>query len=307
MSATILLATGDGLVSLDGDGATLAHDLAGRSVSSVAAADGRVHVALGQGGVHRRGPDGWELLGLEGAEVWVVAAGPGGVVYAGLEPAALWRLGDGPPVELSGLDAVEGHESWHSPWGPADLPTIVVDGPRLVVGVEVGGVAMSHDGGATWEARNEGLYEDVHHVVADGPRLWATTGMGCYASADEGRSWTWASEGLDRGYTQGLALAGGSRVVVSAASGPPPMWEEGGPEAALFAAEASPGGDGATPRFEIVAEGFAGNVERQGLAASGDLVVAGTGAGELLVSRDGARTFERVRSDLPPVTAVALA
>jgi photosystem II stability/assembly factor-like uncharacterized protein len=51
---------------------------------------------------------------------------------------------------------------------------------------------------------------------------------------------------------------------------------------------------------------FAGAVERHCLAASGDFVVAGTTSGELLLSRDGGRSFTLARSGLAPVHAVAI-
>jgi len=56
-----------------------------------------------------------------------------------------------------------------------------------------------------------------------------------------------------------------------------------------------------------VFDDFGGAVDRRCLAAIGDLVVAGTTAGELLMSHDGGRSFARVRSDLSPVNAVTIA
>lgn len=298
----ILLATRAGLLTLDESGATVAADFPGDEVVAVDARGGRRAAAISGRGVYRDGPDGWQYLGLEGVIVWAIALDEHGAVYAGIEPAGLVRLGDGDECELVGLAAVDGHVDWHSPWGPADLAAIALDGDRIVVGVEVGGVAVSHDRGATWEARSVGLYEDVHHVIADGPVLVATTGMGCYRSGNEGRTWTWEQQGIDRGYTQGLARTG-RHLVVSASSGPPPMWERGGPEAALFRADAF-----ATPlRWEVVHEHMTGNVERLGVAADGDFVVAATTAGEVLVSHDAGATFALLRSDVDPVHAVAIA
>ena len=302
-AASLYLATSDGLVVVDTAGSISATELAGREIVSVAARGVSLVVAVAQGGVLRRSGEGWVDLGLESAHVWTVAIGVEGTVYAGTEPAALWRLGGSAgPEELTGLREVEGYEKWDSPWGAADLPTIVAQEPRIVVGIEVGGVAISNDGGATWSARSTGLYDDVHRVVADDRALYATTGMGCHRSTDEGRSWVFDSEGIDRGYTQGLACAGGA-VLATASSGPPPMWDAGGPEAAIFRADA---GDDAL-QWSIVAEGFAGNIDRQALAADGDLVVAGTTAGEVLVSRDAGRSFEVVATGLSPITAVAIA
>jgi len=295
------LATSVGLLQVDDTGATRGIELDGREVVAVDARGDVVTAAVSGGGVWLQAHGVWRSLGMEDAIVWTVALGDGHEVYAGVEPAALWCLGDGSPRELSGLTAVDGHDDWYSPWGAADLSTIVVDGDRLVVGVEVGGIAVSHDRGATWEARNEGLFEDVHVVIAADESLYATTGMGCFLSHDEGRHWTWASDGIDRGYTLGFAQADDA-FVVGAASGPPPLWDAGGPEAALFRARAS----ATSLQWERVFDDFAGAVERNCLVANGDLVVAGTTAGELLLSRDGGRSFVLGRSGLAPVHAVAI-
>jgi hypothetical protein len=295
------LATSIGLLQVDDAGVTRGMELDGREVVAVDARGDVVAAGVSGGGVWLQVQGVWRNLGLEAANVWAVALAEDHAVYAGVEPAALWYLGHGTLRELSSLTTVDGHDNWHSPWGPADLSTIVVDGDRLIVGVEVGGIAVSHDRGATWEARNDGLYDDVHVVIATDESLYATTGMGCFLSRDEGRHWTWASDGIDRGYTLGLALTEDA-LLVGAASGPPPLWEAGGPEAAIFRAPAR----ATSLLWEKVFDDFAGAVERHCLAASGDLVVAGTTAGELLLSRDGGRSFTLARSGLAPVHAVAI-
>jgi len=285
MASVVYLATGDGLVTLDHAGAELGRDFVGQEVASVAARDDCVVAALPGSGVYRRTAGTWEPLGLADAQVWAVVLDEGHRVYAGLEPASVWCMANGTAHMLDGLDAVEGHEEWDSPWGAADLSAVVAEQGRLIVGVEVGGVAISYDGGATWSARNEGLYPDVHHLVAAGDTLVASTGMGLFCSRDEGRTWTSTDEGVDRGYALGLAISQ-DRVLAAVGGGPPPddplVWA-------------------------IVYEGFAGAVERQGLDARGDVVVAGTTAGEVLVSTDRGVTFGVVRDDLAPVVAVALA
>jgi hypothetical protein len=295
------LATSVGLLHVDDTGATHGIELDGREVVAVDARGDVVVAAVSGGGVWLRAHGVWRNLGLEDATVWTVALGDDHEVYVGVEPAAVWCLDNGNARELSGLTAIDGHDNWHSPWGAADLSTIVVDGDRLVVGVEIGGIAVSHDRGATWEARNEGLFDDVHVVIAVDGTLYATTGMGCFLSHDEGRHWTWASDGIDRGYTLGLARTNDG-LVVGAASGPPSLWDAGGPEAAIYRAAAG----GRSLLWEDVFDDFSGAVERNCLAASGDLVVAGTTAGELLLSRDGGRSFALERSDLAPVQAVAI-
>jgi hypothetical protein len=297
------LATSEGLlvVAIEGAADTQERHFEGHQVNSVAAGGGPTVVAAVDGkGIQRLAGGDWKGLGLEGANVWTVAVGSRGEVYAGLEPAALWVLGEGEPTEVD-LSKVPNHSFWHSPWGPANVNCVVASGGRIVIGVEVGGVAVSGDDGATWDARNEGLYEDVHHVVVDGDRLYATTGMGFHRSIDYGRKWSWENDGVDRGYTQGLALSG-PHLVMSSSSGPPPLWEEGGPDAAIFVAH----GAEVPLHWSVALEGFAGNVERQSLQADGRLVVAATTAGELIVSDDGAETFDVRRTDLPEVRAVAI-
>ncbi len=297
----VYLATRAGLLQVDDTGATRGIELDGRKVAAVDARGDAVAAAVSGEGVWLRTHGVWRNLGLEDMTVWTVALGDDHEVYAGVEPAALWCLRPGNSHELNGLTAIDGHENWHSPWGAADLSTIVVDGDRLIVGIEVGGIAVSHDRGATWEARNDGLFDDVHGVVADDESLYATTGMGCFLSHNEGRHWRWASDGIDRGYTLGLARTDDA-LLVGAASGPPPLWDAGGPEAAIFRADAR----ATSLEWERVFDDFAGAVERNCLAATGDLVVAGTTAGELLLSRDGGRSFAVKGSDLAPVHAVAI-
>lgn len=312
---TIHLATGDGLLVADMTGKVLGSHLDGAEIHAVLTSGGSAFAAPeGRGVLRAKLPldpsSDWEPLGLEDQRVWTLAAASGagaaGRALVGLEPAALCEVGgDGGQSRLDSLEFVEGHEDWHSPWGPADLCAVCVDGDRVVVGVEVGGVAVSEDAGKTWTARNDGLYEDVHRLALLGDTWAATTGMGFHISTDAGLTWSWEMEGVDRGYTQGLAVVGSSAdtLVMSSASGPPPMWESGGPEAALFRLHTTQ-----TPYlWDLVCDGFRGNVDRGGIASAGDLVVAGTSEGELLLSRDAGWEFDLVAEGMPPIIAVAVA
>lgn len=300
-----LLATEDGLITVNLDGEMVNRELAGAGVVSIAVAGETTIVGTERQGVMAGSHGRWEELGLESPTIWTVAAGAATkgrypVIYAGIEPAAVWRReSSGKWHEMKGLESIEGYEDWESPWGPADLSTVIVEGDRMIVGVEVGGVAISHDGGETWDARNEGLYEDVHHVIADGETLYATTGGGFHITHDEGRSWKQDNTGLDRGYTQGIAVSDGF-IVVAAASGPPPFWDTGGPRGAIFRSPAR------EISFEMMIEGFAGNIGRQAMASAGSIVVAGTTEGEFLVSRDAGATFEDIIEGFPAVNAAAL-
>lgn len=308
--ATIFAATTAGLFVLDDRGETLGVELGEISCTDVDVNGQWLAVATADGRVLRRpaapavaDDAAWQELGSTHDQVWCVRLETDGSVLIGLEPAGIARVDSTGVHLLDSLGSVDGASDWHSPWGPADLSTIAVAGERIAVGIEVGGVAVSEDRGATWQSRSEGLYEDVHAVVMVGDTLFATTGMGAHVSFDAGRVWLSAIAGIDRGYTQGLAVTTGA-VVISAASGPPPLWEAGGPEAALFRAVET---SDELPVWVIVAEGFDGNVGRHALAAAGRFVVAGTDAGELLVSTDAAQSFEHLGVELPPVNAVAVA
>lgn len=297
----IALATDAGILVVSQDGEITESGLQDSKVSSVAPVGEQLAVAADDSGVLIGYGKSWEDAGLRGKTIWTLSSA-GNLLYAGLEPAAILRREpSGTWTELSALSLVDGFAEWHSPWGPPDLCSIVAESGRLIVGVEVGGVAISLDGGLTWQAVNTGLFEDVHAVAAVGETLFAATGGGLHCSRNSGANWTWEANGIDRGYTQGLVITEGY-VLVSAASGPPPMWESGGPEAAIFRASLR----SEIFEFKKVAEGFEGNIGRQGLAASGDLVVAGTSAGELLVSTNSGGSFENVSSDLPGINAVAI-
>jgi len=160
----VWLGTSEGLLLVGLDAGTeVERHFTGDQVNSVAVAAGTVVAAVEGAGVQRRAGDGWEPLGLAAADIWTVSIGDRGEVYAGLEPAALWRLGDGQPSEID-LSKVPNHSFWHSPWGPANVNCVIATEERILIGVEVGGVAASTDRGATWDRRDEGLYEDVHHL-----------------------------------------------------------------------------------------------------------------------------------------------
>lgn len=295
------LATDAGILVVTQDGETAESGLENSKVRSVAPVGDRIAVAADGVGVLIGSGDSWEEAGLDGQTIWTLTS-LGNLLFAGLEPAAILRREpSGTWTELTALSLVDGYGEWHSPWGPPDLCSIVAEPGRLIVGVEVGGVAVSLDDGLNWKAVNNGLFEDVHAVAAAGETLFAATGGGLHCSRDSGENWTWEADGIDRGYTQGLAITEG-HVLVSSASGPPPMWEAGGPEAAIFRASLR----SEALAFEKVSEGFEGNIGRQGFAASGDLVVAGTSAGEFLVSTDSGKSFATVASALPAINAVAI-
>jgi hypothetical protein len=120
--------------------------------------------------------------------------------------------------------------------GAARVDTVVADphdGRRLYVGVEIGGAYRSDDGGATWTGVNEGLYDDIHFLMADpldSSRVYAATGGGFHISRDRGRKWVPHPGELGQAYCTCLdsEFERGARDIVlllAVAAGPPATWE----------------------------------------------------------------------------------
>lgn len=284
--------------------------LEGVSVSALAAhpSDSRVLFAASEAGAYATRDSGatWEPIGLDGENLWTIAARReprvGVALYAGAEPAALHRTRWGATAweRLDRLERAPGAEGWHSPWGPADLSSISFAEDAIYVGIEVGGVYRSRDGGATWEPLNEGLYEDVHTVVGTRRALYAATGAGFYRRAD-GR-WEKAGRGLDRPYVMPIVVdpSGPAHLWTAGAAGPPPMWRRGAGAQAFESRDAAASW---TPLPPLPPE-VRGAIPRKGLALAGSGLVAGTTDGYLL-RFDGA--WEVLADGLPPVAAVLVA
>ena len=128
--------------------------------------------------------------------VWSIARSPHDprVVLAGTRPAALFRSEDG-GGSWRCLD-VAFPEACRAVLLPR-VTQIVFDpeDPDLVlVGVEIGGVWRSRDGGKSFAEASAGMASDDVHglaVVRNGARtLFATTNKGLHLSRDDGASWT---------------------------------------------------------------------------------------------------------------------
>ena len=231
----LLVCTRDGLVRLDGSGASWEHLtlLEGTAVRCVAARGGRV-LAGTRGGALLSTDDGasWRRADLPERDVYSVAIGPAdGTLYAGTEPSRLFRSADGERWdELDALQSIPSRDQWSYPPRPwtSHVRWIAPDphrSERLLVGIELGGLMYSDDGGESFTDHRPGAERDVHalawHPRVEG-RSYEAAGGGAAWSRDGGLSWEGAESGREHRYCWALAVDPDEpdRWYVSAAHGP---------------------------------------------------------------------------------------
>jgi hypothetical protein len=233
-------ATGDGIVRLDEvDGGWMVERFLDGSGAQCLAVDPHdpdtVYAGLRERGVRRTHDGGrsWNDCGLPEPGVFSLAVSAAdGAVYAGTEPSRLFRSGDRGERwrELETLLELPSRPTWSFPPRPwtshvrwiAPSPH---DGDLLLVGIELGGLMRSTDGGATWQDHRPGAQRDVHslawHLRVSG-RAYEAGGGGSAFSEDAGETWQPADEGRDRHYTWSVAVDPDDPELwyVSASTGP---------------------------------------------------------------------------------------
>jgi photosystem II stability/assembly factor-like uncharacterized protein len=247
-------ATGDGFARLDeaGEAWTVELFLSGSGAQCLAVdpADAEtVFVGLRAGGV-RRSVDGgrsWIDCELPERAVFSLAVSPAdGAVYAGTEPSRLFRSGDkgGSWRELNALLELPSRPHWSYPPRPWTSHVRWVapsphDADLLLVGIELGGLMRSSDGGQSWQDHRPGAQPDVHslawHPRARG-RAYEAGGGGAAFSTDAGETWQPADEGRDRHYTWAVTVDPDDpdRWYVSASTGPYSAHGRGDPQAHIY-------------------------------------------------------------------------
>jgi photosystem II stability/assembly factor-like uncharacterized protein len=255
-------------------------------------------------GVWQSGDGGrrWSRLDVGARDVFAVAVSPAdGSVYVGSEPSALFRSRDGGASwqELEALVRLPSAPTWSFPPRPwTSHVSAIAPHPReaglLLVGIELGGLMRSEDGGESWQDHRPGAQRDVHalawHPGGD-ERAYQAAGGGATLSRDGGRTWLPAEEGRDRRYCWGLAVdeVEEDTWYVSASSGPGAAHGGGDADAGIFRWR----GDGPW-------EALGGIVARPlrdmpyALATSGPRLVAGLRSGRILVSDDRGGTWREV-------------
>ena len=252
--ARLYAATGDAIARLDEtDGAwTVTLSLAASGAQCLAVDPRNADVAyagLRERGVRRTADGGraWADCELPQPGVFSLAVSSAdGAVYAGCEPSMLFRSDDDGRSwrELDALLELPSRPTWSFPPRPwtshvrwiAPSPH---DPDLLLVGIELGGLMRSTDGGRMWQDHRPGAQRDVHslawHPSMPG-RAYEAGGGGSARSADGGDTWQPADEGRDRNYTWSVAVDPDDPDLwyVSASTGPFAAHRGYRPEAVVY-------------------------------------------------------------------------
>lgn len=327
----VFVVTGDRLVRFTLDG-TAAHDpcslLEGVQPCCVAVDPHdpqRVYVGTFDDGLYasQDGGDTWRAdeTGLEHRRVLSVAVSPCdrqsgvSVVYAGTEPSTLYRSKDGGRswLPLPALGDVPSAPHWSFPPRPwtHHVRTIALhptDPERLAVGIELGGVIRSLDGGASWIDHNPQAHSDAHalctHPLA-ADRIYEVAGQGIARSEDWGQTWSRPEDNIDRHYAWAQAIDPADPELWYAAISRSPSAAHGSGDGHAHLMRSR--GDG---WVAIDTWGQEPSLRRMPYALatlpaqSGRLLV-GLRGGTLLVSSDAGQSWSHVALALPDVIALA--
>ena len=260
----ILAGTAKGVfVVEDGGGRQV---LESRGVRDLVRIGGRLFAGTGAG-LYVSDDDGesWTLAGLPDLEVWQIRSDGNGRLYAGTQPAHLFVSEDQGLTwsEVAPFATSPEASQWCVPVKPP-LPgrarALVVDqtnGRRLWVGVEVGGIMRTDDGGESWTFDLPGENPDLHMMCAhpDNPEvLYASTGYGrldgvaemvegnagVFRSEDGGKSWAYAWRGITPRYSRPMCIDARAPYGLTVASAPTAFSsykDDGGAQAMLFRSE----------------------------------------------------------------------
>ena len=252
--ARLYAATGNGIARLDevGGAWTAALSLPGSGAQCLAVdpADREtLYAGLREGGVRRSADGGRAWIDCELPEPAVFSlavSAADGAVYAGTEPSRLFRSDDRGESwsDLEALLELPSQPRWSFPPRPwtshvrwiAPSPH---DAGLLLVGIELGGLMRSTDGGVSWQDHRPGAQLDVHslawHPHVPG-RAYEAGGGGAAFSTDAGETWQPADERRDRNYTWSVTVDPDDPDCwyLSASTGPFAAHGGGDPQARIY-------------------------------------------------------------------------
>ena len=327
----ILAGTSRGVFAIDESGAVGVLD--SRGVRDLTPINGRLFAGTGAGlFVSDDSGETWRSAGLEDREVWQVRGEPGSdtVIYAGTQPAGLFRSDDAGEtwVEIESFANAPEAANWCVPVDPP-LPgrarALVIDDHdprRMWVGVEVGGVMSTCDGGQSWTLIKPGDNPDLHMMwphPAEPGVLFASTGYGredhiaeeiegnagVFRSDDYGLTWGYAWAGITPRYSRPMCIDDRAPYALTVASAPTAFSSFKDPEGAhamLFRSEDK----GVSWRSLCDAAHSPSGANFHGLAVDPERpggVIVGTDTGEVWRVGNSAEWSE-VASGLPAVLAL---
>lgn len=253
----------------------------------------------------------WERLsGVEHPRVTAVVVSPvDGAVYAGTEPSALFISRDGGVSwrELDGMRELPSAPTWSFPPRPWTSHVRAIslsyeDPQPIVVGIELGGVVRSPDGGTSWEDQRPGACADCHNLAAHPAApdtLYEAAGDGFAESGDFGESWKASGAGMRHGYVWGLAVDAEDPTLLYASAAPGPYRAHGSgfSDAEIYRRKA--GGRWETVLDELAAFPYALCADPEAPGA----LYAGFGDGKILHSPDAGESWSEIAS-VPSVDAL---
>ncbi len=287
--------------------------LDGSRVEAVGRAGGGILAATEQG-VYESSDDGatWKAT-LDGVDVRSLAVAIDGTVFAGADNAVLYRRrpADEQFTEVLSFKDLPTYWSWTFPVSP-HLPNVRAitvsrtDAKRVYVGVEVGGVMVSEDGGETWSEARENMHPDVHGLAAapgEQDHIFAVTGVGFFRTSDGAQSWQSRCDGFDHLYT--IAIANDptepERLFASATAGRPRNWRTR-PEGAIAKVYRSDNGGG--DWAPLMSEGLVEAIDALAVDEEGK-VFAGTHGGQVLMRASNGDEWSVAAEGLPSVNCIA--
>jgi photosystem II stability/assembly factor-like uncharacterized protein len=270
-------------------------------------------------------------------------------IYAGTNPPGLFFSKDAGRswTELRGISQHPNAGVWRAPRGPAQVRTIAVSpcDPRIIfVGIEVGNLLRSDDGGRSWRVL-EGVCHDIHKVLLtptepdlvflltgeDTHPYKGEHGFGFFVSQDAGSHWRGMNKRLFLGkrvYCEDAAALLPSKpdsLFLAIADGIPPYWKGPTSDESYFVAPSkskrAKGADVSIHRSIDGGESWERLSGRGGLPeslfdavwaldakreGSSTVVCFGTTAGEVWKSEDGGESWTTLQKQFPPISHLVL-
>jgi photosystem II stability/assembly factor-like uncharacterized protein len=279
-----------------------------------------LYAGLRGGGVRRSRDGGRSWIDCELPEPGVFSlavSAADGALFAGTEPSRLFRSDDGADSwrELTALLELPSRPTWRFPPRPwTSHVRWIAPSPHkadlVLVGIELGGLMRSFDGGQSWEDHRPGAQRDVHslawHPRSQG-RAYEAGGGGAAFSEDAGVSWQPADDGRDRHYCWSVAVDPEDPELwyVSASTGPFAAHGGRDPQARIYRRRAR-------EQWHELAGGLPSPLPAMpyALAAAGSRLFAGLADGQLWESNDHGDSWRACRLEggaLPALEALVTA